>query len=65
MTIDIQVPATTGHRWQTIADESKGNIANKTHGEEYTQGAVYFKRNDDGDLYMVAQISQEEFVEGA
>jgi hypothetical protein len=26
--------------------------------------AVYFKKKDDGELYMMAQISQEEFVEG-
>jgi hypothetical protein len=65
MTIDIKVPGDKGDRWMTIADESTGGFVNATHGEEHRQGSVYFKRDADGDLYMVAQISQEEFVEGA
>jgi hypothetical protein len=62
MTIDIKLPS---GRWMTLADESKGQIVNATHGEEHMNEAVYFKTNDEGELYMVAQISQEEFVEGA
>jgi hypothetical protein len=41
-----------------------GQIIDPTHGEEYMQEAVYFKTNEEGDLYMVAQISQEDFVTG-
>jgi hypothetical protein len=61
MTIDIELPS---GRWLTIADESIGQIFNGTHGEEYMNEAVYFKKKDDGELYMMVQISQEEFVEG-
>jgi predicted RNA binding protein YcfA (HicA-like mRNA interferase family) len=58
LTVDIQLP---GGRWMTIADESQGAVVNATHGEEHMDEAVYFKRTDEGDLYMVAQFGQEDF----
>jgi hypothetical protein len=61
MTIDMELP---GGRWETIADERMGMIVNATHGEEYKNEPVYFKRNTEGELYMMAQISQVDFVEG-